>query len=557
MGAVNKIENIKSKPYRISVTQYKNGYRASVTIKLKNGTSRRVQKFSADSPHDAIEKVYAEINKIYFELLRESETTDIFSKKTDMCIREVEKTLSVSEIDSCKYNLFFQELSKEWLAMCVKKMDRLTARRPISNNTFEFYRSMVDTYLNKDFANVRIDKITHKMVQDVFDGHYNLKAKTLSKVLNILSQIMEYGIKLNLISSNPTKNIELREYEKPEIDFYTADMIPKFKDICVRDGRGLAMLFWMNISHGLRPEEGCGLKWNKINFSDNGCGTVVIDNAFKVFHIYDENHKIIGSENKDDILKTKESYRTIPLLEEDQAVLRKFKESERKRLGSAFKEDGYAFLNTLDEPYTSQILTNKMPTFLRKYQLPHITPYGLRHSYASYMAKIGVKESILKTIMGHSEISTTQKYYIHLTANDLIEEVSKKVSMNNYPAPPRTPNPPAIPNGFIESTMTNAVTTQTVNNITENHVDDETQKEINEIQNSKIVNINNILPYGTKDNKANKNTQEHGRTKEVQENNENRIDKIESLIEQQSKMIEMLIGMNLQNQNGIREINRG
>ena len=69
-----------------------------------------------------------------------------------------------------------------------------------------------------------------------------------------------------------------------------------------------------------------------------------------------------------------------------------------------------------------------MPEFTAKWKLPHITPYGLRHSFASLMAKLGVKESVLKVLMGHKEITTTHKYYIHLTDEDIMNEVMFKTN---------------------------------------------------------------------------------------------------------------------------------
>ena len=155
---------------------------------------------------------------------------------------------------------------------------------------------------------------------------------------------------------------------------------------------------------------------------------VKIDNAVKVVKIYDENHKVIGNKKIDDTLKTPESYRTIPLRKEYEEVLKDFKESEKKRLGKLFREDNYVFLNRNGEPYTPEILTNKMPVFTEKWGLPHITPYGLRHSFASLMAKLGVKETVLKVMMGHKDISTTHRYYIHLTDEDIMEEIMNVVS---------------------------------------------------------------------------------------------------------------------------------
>jgi integrase len=428
--SINFIKD-KAEKYEVSITEHKNGYRASLTLKYKDGTTERIQKFSSESPQKAEEKVYKVANEKYMEHLKQSENEVVFAPLTNKTLVKLEETIPSEVAMNSKYNLEFTNVVKDWLSMCLKKTDKTSNLRTINNNTFEFYRTMINGYLNKDYGGKNVGELTHDMIQNAFDSHVNLKAKTLSKLLNILSQIMDYCVKRQFISSNPVKNIELPAFVKPKIDFYTPSQIKIFKNICDGDGRALAMLYRTNISLGLRPEEGCGLKWNRIKFSceENRLAVVTIDNAVKDIKIYDSNHNIIGHEKKDDTLKTLESYRSIPLQKGDEEALLKYKQIEMKRLGGKFSEDGYVFLNRDNRPYTSEILTNKMPMFLDKYKLPHLTPYGLRHSFASYMAKIGVKESILKTIMGHSDISTTQKYYIHITENDVIDEVIDKLSI--------------------------------------------------------------------------------------------------------------------------------
>ena len=56
-----------------------------------------------------------------------------------------------------------------------------------------------------------------------------------------------------------------------------------------------------------------------------------------------------------------------------------------------------------------------MPTFIRKYNLEHMTVYGLRHSYATLCSTEGVPPEVLHILMGHSDFDTTRRYYIHIS----------------------------------------------------------------------------------------------------------------------------------------------
>lgn len=417
-----------SKKLKVSVIPYKNGFRASLKLEYKDGTKDRIQKYSAVSPDAAIEKVYIAANEKYYQNLKGNEDKIVFSARTNKELLKLENNISPDVVAETKNNLLFTNISKEWLNTLLAKTNKEENNRSINLNTFEYYRSMTHGYLNVFFEKYKVNKITLEIAQKIFDSKVELGFKTLKGLRSALAQILDYSKKKGYIQENFAREIELPEGKKPDIDFYNERQQEKFKSACERDGRAIAMLFYINLALGLRPEEGCGLKWNRIKFSDNDeeLTMVKIDNAVKVVKSYDKNHKVIDNRKIDDELKTPESYRTIPLRKEYDKILRKYKEKEKKRLGKYFKEDGYVFLNRNREPYTPEILTNKMPEFTAKWNLTHITPYGLRHSFASLMAKIGVKESVLKVLMGHKDISTTHRYYIHLTDEDIMQEVMDK-----------------------------------------------------------------------------------------------------------------------------------
>lgn len=419
-----------SKQFKVTVIPYRDGFRASLKLVYKDGTKDRIQKYSSTSPDKAIEKVYKEANEKYYKKLRGDEDKIVFSPETNKELMKLEKSVSADIVAETKNNLNFTSVSKEWLNILLAKTNKNENNRGISMNTFEYYRSMTHGYLNVFFEKYKVNKLTLEIVQKVFDSKVDLGFKTLKGLRSALAQILDYSKKKGYIQENFARDIELPEANKVEIDFYNEKQQEQFRSACERDGRVIAMLFYINLALGLRPEEGCGLKWNRIKFaeSEDELTMIKIDNAVKVVKVYDENHKIIGGKKIDDELKSKEAYRTLPLRKEYDKVLREFKEKEKKRLGKYFREDGYVFLNRNREPYTSEILTNKMPEFTAKWKLPHITPYGLRHSFASLMAKLGVKESVLKVLMGHKEITTTHKYYIHLTDEDIMNEVMFKTN---------------------------------------------------------------------------------------------------------------------------------
>ena len=81
-------------------------------------------------------------------------------------------------------------------------------------------------------------------------------------------------------------------------------------------------------------------------------------------------------------------------------------------------------------PYVTDALSSAMPDLCSKLGLEKITPYVLRHSFATFCFEQGMSEAVLMKLMGHSSLETTHKYYIRVTKKTKqreMEEVFKDV----------------------------------------------------------------------------------------------------------------------------------
>lgn len=98
---------------------------------------------------------------------------------------------------------------------------------------------------------------------------------------------------------------------------------------------------------------------------------------------------------------------------------------EYKEQGKKWDNSEYVFLNTNGKPFVPERLTNKMPKFIKKYGLEHMTVYGLRHSFATLNSEKGMDKEALRKLMGHSEFETTDFYYVHISEERKKKEFEK------------------------------------------------------------------------------------------------------------------------------------
>lgn len=161
---------------------------------------------------------------------------------------------------------------------------------------------------------------------------------------------------------------------------------------------------------------------------------VHINNAYKDIILYDENMNKIGHTREDGDLKTAKSYRDLPMHPRLKRVLLHIKATrmeEYQKLSKKLDENGYIFLNENGQPFVSENLTNKMPQFIKKYKLEHLTTYGLRHSFATLCLTLGMPSEVLYVIMRHVDFDTTRKQYIHITEERKRNEMLKLYGQQN------------------------------------------------------------------------------------------------------------------------------
>ena len=88
------------------------------------------------------------------------------------------------------------------------------------------------------------------------------------------------------------------------------------------------------------------------------------------------------------------------------------------------------FLNARNYPMYAVFYNNALNGLVKKhnkmyrdYELPHITPHGLRHTFCTNMANARMTPNNLQYIMGHKNITMTLGYYTHASCESAMTEM--------------------------------------------------------------------------------------------------------------------------------------
>lgn len=447
-----KFKKERTKKGEVSIRDKKNGKEARVTLQLNipGVENPRLQKYGA-TEEIARKRLAEAIVLTYIDLQKNKQFANmqVFSPECQMELNKFDEYMDCVKQYQLKANGEKEERKDEIqhpISLYVDKMIKIKKKqseaqgikkkKKISPKTVTYYWRTAKTQVLPIFGNMDATTITQEQIQEHFDT-LDYTPKYLKDIRLVLKLSLDIVVKEKLRPDNPAEKIEIENVKKSlgiEIEHLEQDRQEVWLDLFEKDKRQWAYLFEAILLTGARPEEGCGLKWVAIDFEKD---IVHINNAYKDIIIYDDNMEKIGHKRGDGPLKTDESYRDIPLhprLKRLLLMIKAQRMEEYQRLGKAWNENDYIFLNENGKPFVSENLTNKMPKFIKKYNLEHLTTYGLRHSFATLCSTLGMPPEVLHVIMGHADFDTTRKYYIHITEERKRNEMLKLYMKQNSEA---------------------------------------------------------------------------------------------------------------------------
>lgn len=301
---------------------------------------------------------------------------------------------------------------KEWIAKKLKFEE-------ISFQTHDRYNVDFNKYFS-DCKDREIRYVTTDFLDDFIVGNirkHHMKAKAWSNLRTLLRGIFLFAKKkgysnIDIISYiqelDISRKIFNHEQKSDENVVFTKSEIQKIATE-LQDSRNLKDLAILTaIYTGMRVGEVVALKWEDVRDDYIHVNRTQIN--FK-----DENGK--NTHDIRDFPKTEAGIRDVVIVPELKDVLR------RIRLVNPFTE--YVFEKN-GEPIHKHLVCSRLYVLCDRYNFPKKGMHAIRKYYATTLINAGVEEIIIISQMGHTDFSTTKKYYY----KDNVEKdyVVKKVS---------------------------------------------------------------------------------------------------------------------------------
>lgn len=374
--------------------------------------------------HNIVSCIYGYLNTHIIAPVAPQATNSILHNNqitnTDIYVSDVNNQIQPAA--NLKEVLPFKEVAIQWFhykySFTKKTEDN---PNPLSRKTLQGYNKTMNLIIIPFFEKYdNIDTISNEELQKCIDSTNGTRQK--ETVYIVLKMIIDYARANNYITSlrtlkkppKPKKNSKLK-IEGHDFVYIESRRQSYWLDCFEQEQLDVTYLFEGMLLEGFRPEEACGLDWSSLVEDDN---YFIINNAYKDFPVYNDDAEVIGHIRQYDTLKSDDSYRKIPVHPRYREILIKHRENQKKlfkRIKSKWSEHTPIFLNKYHQPYVPENLAKALRTFRNKYNLEYLTPYGLRHSFATFMSEQGMRDIVLMKLMGHAEFATTQKYYIFVS----------------------------------------------------------------------------------------------------------------------------------------------
>ncbi len=259
--------------------------------------------------------------------------------------------------------------------------------KKLSENTLQSYRRDVIQYeeyvdkKNVDYLNVEAEEINSYLK---YLQKNNKKSSTISRSLASIRSFYQYLLRTKVVTKDPTDGIQSPKIEKKAPSVLSSQEVellleqPSSEDL--KGMRDKAMLEFAYAT-GMRVTEIISLDVDAVNFEQ---GYVVCKNGSK--------------------------QRNIPLGTMSLKALKDYMEKARPII---IKDDSIKalFVNINGKRLTRQGFWKIVKYYKEQAHISKdITPHVLRHSFATHLLQNGADLKAIQTMLGHSDISSTQVY---------------------------------------------------------------------------------------------------------------------------------------------------
>jgi integrase len=268
----------------------------------------------------------------------------------------------------------------------------------VYKRSFEQDEKLIHNRLIPAWGQLRLTEIKREQVQDFQAGmvRSGLKPATVNRYMALVKYIFSLAERWEVISKSPARGVSRLEENNHKERYLSPEETSRLlKELSFCQSRVVPDLIEFLILTGARKSEAAKARWVEFDL-ERGLWTIPLSKSGKARHV--------------------------PLSRAAVRVLKRRQETD----------SGYVFPNPLTG-LPLQHLHNTWDRIRTRAGIPDVRIHDLRHNFASLLINSGRSLYEVQKLLGHADISTTQRY-AHLaqdTLRDATELVSSRISSDD------------------------------------------------------------------------------------------------------------------------------
>lgn len=273
----------------------------------------------------------------------------------------------------------------------------------LTEKSLGMYDEKYMKYISPVIGHMKLRDVKDVHLQKILNSQSGMSQSHVEKIRRVLREMFSRARKSRMIAYDPSEDLELPAYHTGTHRSLTDEERAVLLKVAETHHAGLYILTLLYT--GMRPGEAAALNWADIDFKNN------------MIHIH---AAVESGSNRIKGPKTEAGVRDLPI---HAALLPRLLEARGAPFDPVFTGEGGSRLNSgnqyrlwksfkrsmdIDmgaEVYRNQIVESKIA--------PDLTPYCLRHTFATDCARAGVPLETVRWLLGHTDISTTANIYQH------------------------------------------------------------------------------------------------------------------------------------------------
>ncbi len=282
-------------------------------------------------------------------------------------------------------------------------IENLSSEKGYSPNTCRGYKNDLIEFCNYlTESNLPLDpqKIDGLVIRSYLGFlHKKDKKTSIARKLSALRSFFRFMLRTGTLKENPAEGVLTPKRNKTIPNYLSVDDMFRLLDIPQKDtilGKRNQAILESLYSTGVRIAELAGLNISNVDFHS---GII----------------RVLGKGNKE---------RLVPIGEKALSAIKRYLAERTKKEGKPSLESPL-FINNKGGRLTTRSMARVLENTLKQSGLMHhISPHGIRHTFATHMLDAGADLRVLQELLGHATLSTTQQY-THVSIDRLMEIYDK------------------------------------------------------------------------------------------------------------------------------------